>query len=476
MTILGSSFKLGGSLIAAGALAIAGLTAGCSESTIPAGPAQHLTLLGGGGQRGQATDVLAEKLAVRVADDAGLPVPGLTVSWSSPDGGYFIPATDRTDAQGIARTQWFLGVRSGPQSAVVTVPGWDDRLDIGATALPGLKAVSLMSGDPSLHMCAIAADGAAWCWTSQSVGNEAAVRSPMGDMRFRALAGGDASSCGLTESDELWCWNTSDWWNGIDAVTPVRVGPSLLFRSVDIERPMVCAVTLDNDGYCWGRGALGDGLPARASAEPVLVAGGHAWREIAASTSGACGTTLSGETLCWTNGNALQLMGLEGPGPFLVPTPVPMVPKLRSLTGSDLEQCGLIDGGTSALCWGWFGYQAPTSSTMYSPAPSLSFQKLSAAYLRSAGLDLGGTVWAWRKEFVTDHGLFEEPTPMTPEGVWRDVSATVDKIYAILAADSTVHAWGVRYRWPEDAKEPVSSSIPPNWRYPSAIRVGMPPP
>jgi hypothetical protein len=455
------------------ALALAALA--CSESTVPAGPARHLTLVSGGGQRGLATDVLAERIAIRVVDDAGLPMIGLPVAWTSPDEGYFIPGTDLTDAQGIARTQWVLGVRSGPQSAIATVHGWDDRLAVEATALPGLKAVSLMGGDPPYHMCAIAADGSTWCW-SWRYGEKPALQSPMGNLRFRSLTGGYATSCGLTEADELWCWSNA-WEAEYDTVAAIRIRADLRFRSVDTEYPMTCAVTVTNDGYCWGTGVLGDGQPVRTSPDPVLVTGGHAWQEIAASRTGACGTTVRGETFCWTDSlHALQLMGLQGPGPFLTPTPVPMIRNLRSLTTNDHEQCGLIIGGTSTLCWGWQGYREPDISVPFDPVPSVTFHKLSAAYLRSAGLDSRGTIWAWRKDFDSFHGDFVEPTPMIPQRVWRDVAATGGMLFGILAADSTVHAWSSRYHTAPDSKAPEFSTVPSSSRYPSAIRVSAPPP
>lgn len=137
--------------------------------------------MSGDGQSGPATGTLPQLLTIRLTDDAGLPVSGATVVWTSPDpGGHFIPATNRADADGVARTGWVLGVRSGSQSAQARVEGWDDRLAVTASATPGLKAVALMHGDPSMHMCALDADARSWCWGSIPPEGGLAVRQAPG--------------------------------------------------------------------------------------------------------------------------------------------------------------------------------------------------------------------------------------------------------------------------------------------------------
>ena len=413
----------------------------CAESTVPAGPAHHLTLLGGDGQTGAATRALPIPLTLRVSDDAGMPVAGLAVTWQSADpGAQFYPATDRTDAEGMARTRWILGVQSGPQAAEATVGAWDDRIAATAIATPGFKAIALMRGTPYGFMCAIDRDAEAWCWSTFEDGEPARI-GPPGTFHFRALASSQYRTCGIAVTGQLWCWGPFD--PGGAAPTPVQRGVGLEFRSIDGEYLMMCGVTSDHDGYCWGPGTIGDGQPRRQSDEPVLLAGAHKWQEISVTEIGACGVTLAGQILCWTDQTeqAMDVMALEGEGPFLTPTPVAVVSGLAALTGGDLDQCGLIAGGTSALCWGVLGPRNGAQPIPYNPIPSAALHKLSAAYEQSAALDSRGTVWAWGHLFECCHRFFDGPTRLVPEGIWADIENTGDELYAIAASDSTVHRW-----------------------------------
>jgi hypothetical protein len=141
MTRRGTSVNLDAVCLAFLALAVCG----CSESTVPAGPGPHLTLLSGNGQVGPAGDTLPEPLVLRLADDEGRPVAGATITWTSPDpAGRFVPEVAVTDAGGLVRVRWVLGVPSGTQSARATVTAWDDALTVNAVAAAGLRAVALM--------------------------------------------------------------------------------------------------------------------------------------------------------------------------------------------------------------------------------------------------------------------------------------------------------------------------------------------
>jgi alpha-tubulin suppressor-like RCC1 family protein len=62
-----------------------------------------------------------------------------------------------------------------------------------------------------------------------------------------------------------------------------------------------CGLATDGEAYCWGRnsyGQLGDGTSVD-EAQPVRVAGGHAFASLRSFGSHTCGSTLSGEAFCW---------------------------------------------------------------------------------------------------------------------------------------------------------------------------------
>jgi plastocyanin len=78
----------------------------------------------GDDQVAAAGAVLPESLSVIVRDDAGAPLPGVTVTWAvTAGGGTVSPLTYVSDAGGISRTRRTLGPNAGTQTARATVSG-----------------------------------------------------------------------------------------------------------------------------------------------------------------------------------------------------------------------------------------------------------------------------------------------------------------------------------------------------------------
>lgn len=79
--------------------------------------------INGDGQTGPVGEALPDPLRVVVTDEAGDPVNGVTVNWSTTNGGSFDEASSVTDLDGIASTIWTLGGTSGGQLAQAAVNG-----------------------------------------------------------------------------------------------------------------------------------------------------------------------------------------------------------------------------------------------------------------------------------------------------------------------------------------------------------------
>ena len=103
------------------------LLAGCSESsdnTPPPPVASQVAIAGGDGQITAAGTGLPVPLSVLVTDQEGLPVPGVSVSWSVVQGGgTILPASSITSSGGLASAVFTLGPAGGTQQAQAEVSG-----------------------------------------------------------------------------------------------------------------------------------------------------------------------------------------------------------------------------------------------------------------------------------------------------------------------------------------------------------------
>ena len=93
-------------------------------ATARPGPAAGATKAGGDEQRARPGTAVPESLAVRVVDQYGNPVPGVTVTWSAlSGGGTASPAASVTDSLGLAKTRYTLGTTAGTQTIRYTPAG-----------------------------------------------------------------------------------------------------------------------------------------------------------------------------------------------------------------------------------------------------------------------------------------------------------------------------------------------------------------
>jgi hypothetical protein len=113
-----------------------------------------LSVEAGDGQTGPASEPLSEALVVRVKDIDGNPVAGITVHWTTTDGGALAPSDTPTDETGLARTSWILGATVKDQHAHAVVEGAEavhftaNALGDPATPLPP-AALALTTPDGS---------------------------------------------------------------------------------------------------------------------------------------------------------------------------------------------------------------------------------------------------------------------------------------------------------------------------------------
>ena len=234
-----------------------------------------------------------------------------------------------------------------------------------------------------------------------------------------------------------------------------------------------CAFDVDGLAVCWGDDAayqLGAGSQQPAcggfqipcALEPVAVAGGSAWRSLAAGTTFTCGVAAGGEAYCWGRDESGQL-GVSGPAhvctiaPYGLrldcreqPTPIASGARFAEIAAGDQHACALTDAGL-AWCWGpnddgrlGTGVVAPRSS----PTPvagDLSFAALTLGNRHTCALTPAGELFCWGSnaegQLGAPAGDAPAPRAVLPELRFAEVAAGSRHTCAITL-DGALYCWG----------------------------------
>jgi hypothetical protein len=451
------------------------LLSGCGDTVAPKGAVQHLVAVAGSGQSAATLDTLPEWLVVRVVNDGGDPLAGIPVIWSSADEtGRIIAVDPVTNHDGIARAIAVLGFAPGEQVFHAEADGFDDRAAFTITAVRGpvLEAVSLMNASGSDHMCALDAEGVAWCWGYNgfgqlghgTTGSSDIAKRVLTSQRFTTIAGSYSVTCGIAVDHSLWCWG----YNGGDAsgvglfgnggtegsAVPVPAATGLSVVDIDIDASTACAVTTAGEAWCWGRIITPAGNME--SRLPVKVESSERWRDISVSGSDrVCAVSLEYVAHCWATGpGTAERAGLDGEA--LSPRPVPGIPPVVEVTVGWWNQCGRLASGSGVVCWGSSSFLNGTGSTASVQYPRLEgsgFARVGARAetLMALGTDGGLHIWGY-KPHCCDGFISVTPAPLTQSESWIDF-AMGSGAYGILASDSTVHYW---YPFPDGSPSRVA--------------------
>ena len=186
---------------------------------------------------------------------------------------------------------------------------------------------------------------------------------------------------------------------------PVLVAGGHTFRSVSAGEANACAVTMDNDAYCWGSGTqLGDGTTEQApgSPSPVLVSGGHKFTSLSVGEQATCGVTTDGAAYCW---GMYDNLGGGAMTTSSTPARVAAGLTLAAISVSSFHICG-VTTGAAAYCWGSNGSgQLGNGTTTESLAPvlvsgALSFASISAGTFHTCGMTTDSVAYCWGSGFV----------------------------------------------------------------------------
>ncbi len=338
---------------------------------------------------------------------------------------------------------------TGTVTLKATFAGDNTVFDVGSILVvsQGITGGGISPG--GFHTCSLDAAGKAFCWgwngrgqigNGTVGGSMLAPTAVSGGLTFTKLSAGWTHNCGLVADGSAYCWGQNDvgeLGDGtlIDRYTPVRVGGGFVFTDVVATHGSTsCGLTSDGTAYCWGYGnggRLGTGTTTNVTT-PTPMAGGLHFASLGDgyASNHHCGITTSGDTYCWgANGDA-QLGdgngGVTRQEVSLVPVKVAGNIRFSHVSLGYSHTCALSVDGVP-YCWG-MDYSEATVDLFHvlglaSAAPDRCFnatgyppnwcaktpQRVAAAGVyttiaaRASGaclLDGAGQAWCW------GHGQF----------------------------------------------------------------------
>jgi alpha-tubulin suppressor-like RCC1 family protein len=309
-----------------------------------------------------------------------------------------------------------------------------------------VDSVTFLSVDVgSAHACGLVEGDLGYCWGNNSVGQLGSadllnyaipVAVAQGDLEFKQISAGGTLTCALTVDDDTYCWGQNAFGQlGIGLTTeprrsPVQVLTDLVFKSVSAGGIHACALTDAGKAWCWGlpdNGQLGNGLTSPDPiASPDSVRGGYTFRDVQAGTTHTCGLTSGGDVYCW----GLNDHGQLGDGT----TTNSGVPKLVlggilfiSVDPGDSHTCGIdLDG--FAHCWGQnLDGQLGTGDRNSSSVPvdvsgGLTFRNISAGLRYTCAVGTDEKAYCWGLNAKGEVGDGTAITKTEPTAVSGDLS------------------------------------------------------
>lgn len=272
------------------------------------------------------------------------------------------------------------------------------------------------------HSCGLTSAGEAFCWGSNVYGQlgdatstdraaPAAVDvSSVPTNTFVRISAGQYHTCAITTDNEPYCWGYNAFGQLGDGTTtsrstPVAVDASALptstFAWISLGGAHTCGVTTANEAVCWGHnlsGAIGDGSTTDRYT-PVAVSTAESFTRTAAGLAHSCGLTSAGEVLCWGS----NVQGQLGDGTTTtrtVPEAVSTTDAFVQLSLGRIHSCG-VTAGARAVCWGNNGYgQLGDGTTTDRTAPVAVATTRSFAYVglgqrHSCGVTVEGETLCW---------------------------------------------------------------------------------
>lgn len=310
------------------------------------------------------------------------------------------------------------------------------------------------------HTCAVTTEATAYCWGRNATGQIgdgasgdgtfAELPTPVLDSDGEApltgvvgIDGGDGHTCARTDEGTAYCWGASfDGRLGdgdptlepkplpVTVRNPDDTGPLTGVVQIAVGSRFACALTSDEQVYCWGNntsGKLGNGDIGGSQPLPGAVRNGDGTGPLTGATAvtagGQHGCAVVGDTAhCWGGNSQGQL----GTGEESVAEPLPVQVRdtagdgtlagVELVTASAGHTCALADGD-AAYCWGrnsvgqvGNGVAAgnqPLPARVRNPAddgPLTGATELTTGDNHTCAVVAGGAAYCWGSNFYLQLG------------------------------------------------------------------------
>jgi len=437
----------------------AGLPSVVFVVNVHAGPATQLLPDIDLDQLGLADETLPVQPSVRVVDNYGNPISGISVTFTAAGAAAssIEHATAVSDSSGHATAGgWKLGSAIGVYTltaAAADVPA--APVIFRARIHAPFAASSLAAGGYS--SCALATTGT-YCWGFSFGGYAPALTPRLVESAppLVALAVSYDHACGLTNSGAAYCWGeNSSGQLGLGTSSETEASGAVVgglsFATLVVGTAFTCGLTTDQRMYCWGDNSLGQlGISSTGNRSiPTAVATPESIATMAAGFRHACATATSGTTYCWGADDGGQLGRPAGevcevPGgyyysPFVdvscsrTPLPLPNAPGAFAALTASTGTCGLLGSG-EGYCWGFSRSTIP---------PEGRFVTLAAGFQSVCGITTTQSISCW---FYADSTAPPSMLSVVP-GVADPIGLVggYEHWCVIGAPAKTAYCWGNNY-------------------------------
>lgn len=284
-----------------------------------------------------ATQTLAEFDSVQLSavafDAADEPLEGVSFAWASDDESVAtVSASGLVTALGVGTTKVTatagehsasaqLVVEAGVVDSVRIGDGQLVEIDVGQSVvlkafafdenereLPGRGVKwTVTGGELAVDQTGKLQSALPGVWAKGEVHAEIdgvkATASVVVRLRFKTLATEGIGTCGLDETDRMWCWGMksavaedADGGSiGAASTVPVRVMPDKAFAELSVGGRFRCGIDFEGQAWCLGE----EKRKSVVYAVPWAVEGDHRFHSLSAGGAGACALDDDNALWCW---------------------------------------------------------------------------------------------------------------------------------------------------------------------------------